>query len=110
MTCQDIELGNFWKSDGWGAARGGCAQIGRRGRNVSCGQNKINASYVERRQNEHGSRRGHSKYMAGGTGQDAAMFVENGHPFSAAAVFGWGADAIGKVPYKPLFGAGRHGR
>jgi len=37
------------------------------------------------------------------------MFVENGHPFSAAAVFGWGADAIGKVPYKPLFGAGRHG-
>jgi len=37
------------------------------------------------------------------------MFVENGHPFSAAAVFGRGADAIGKVLYKPLFGAGRHG-
>lgn len=37
------------------------------------------------------------------------MFVGNGQLFPAAAVFGWGADAIGKVPDKPLLGAGGHG-
>jgi hypothetical protein len=37
------------------------------------------------------------------------MLVRNGHLFSAAAIFGWSANAIGKVTDEPLFRAGGHG-